>query len=62
MEKEKCKKCGSKNIVMVEYAYGSPERYDGVSEIDCKDCGARFGRWSGKELADGEVEKRFGGK
>lgn len=62
MEDEKCKKCGSKNIVMIEYGYNSPERYDGVSEIDCKDCGARFGRWSGKELAEGELEKRFGGK
>jgi hypothetical protein len=59
---EKCKKCGSKNIVMIEYGYNSPERYDGVSEIDCKDCDARFGRWSGKELAEGELEKRFGGK
>ena len=62
MENEKCKKCGSENIVMVEYAPGSPERYDGVSEIDCRDCGARFGRWSGKELKEGEVEKRWGGK
>jgi len=25
MEKEKCKKCGSENIVMVEYDYNSPE-------------------------------------
>ena len=62
MEKEKCKKCGSENIVMVEYAPGSPERYDGVSEIDCRDCGARFGRWSGKELKEGEIEKRWGRK
>lgn len=62
MENEKCKKCGSKNIVMVEYAPGSPERYDGVSEIDCRDCGARFGRWSGRELKEGEIEKRWGGK
>jgi len=61
MEKEKCKKCGSENIVMVEYDYNSPERYDGISEIDCKDCGARFGRWSGKELKEGEIEKRWGG-
>ena len=43
---------------MVEYAPGSPERYNGVSEIDCKDCGARFGRWSGRELKEGEIEKR----
>lgn len=62
MENEKCKKCGSKNIVMVEYAPGSPERYDGISEVDCKDCGARFGRWSGKELIKGEIEKKFGRK
>lgn len=62
MEKEKCKKCGSENIIHIEYGYGSPERYDGVSEINCKDCGVRIGRWSGKELAKGEVEKRFSRK
>lgn len=62
MEKEKCKKCGSTNIVMIEYAYGSPEHFDGISEIDCRDCGVRFGRWSGKELAEGEIEKRHGRK
>ncbi|MFA7208983.1 MAG: hypothetical protein WC120_01735 [Parcubacteria group bacterium] len=60
MENEKCKKCGSKNIVMVEYSWDNPEYYDGVSEIDCKDCGARFGRWSGRELQEGEFEKRGG--
>jgi len=47
---------------MVEYAYGEPEHYDGVSEIVCNTCKARFGRWSGKELAEGEVEKRYGRK
>jgi hypothetical protein len=62
MEQEKCKKCGSKNIIMVEYSWDSPEYYDGISEIDCKDCGARFGRWSGKELAEGEIEKKYGKK
>lgn len=62
MKKGKCKKCGSENIIMVEYSWDSPERYDGVSEIKCNDCGARFGRWSGKELAKGELEKRYGGK
>jgi len=46
----------------VEYSYDSPEHYDGVSEIDCKDCGARFGRWSEKELAKGEIEKRSSGQ
>ena len=40
-ESMKCKKCGSKNIVMVEYGYPSPEAYDGISEIDCKDCDTR---------------------
>lgn len=62
MEGEKCKKCGSTNIMMVEYSWDSPEHYDGISEIACQACGARFGRWSSKELAEGEVEKRFGGK
>jgi len=59
---EQCKKCGSKNILLVEYDMMSPEYYDGISEIDCNDCGARFGRWSGKELAEGELEKKFGRK
>ncbi|HBP01215.1 MAG: hypothetical protein UY41_C0022G0014 [Candidatus Moranbacteria bacterium GW2011_GWE1_49_15] len=62
MEKEKCKKCGSGNIVMVEYDLMHPEHYDGISEIRCNDCGARFGRWSGKELGEGEVEKKGGRK
>lgn len=62
MQNETCKKCGSNNIIMVEYEFGHPEWYDGVSEIECRDCGARFGRWSGKELKDGEVEKLYGGK
>lgn len=61
MEKEKCKKCGSTDVVMIEYDYHSPEWYDGVSEINCNNCGARFGRWSGKELAEGEIEKKFVG-
>ena len=56
----KCKKCGSKNIIGLEYGYPSPEAYDGISEIDCEDCGARFGRWTGKELKEGEIEPRFG--
>lgn len=59
-EKQKCQKCGSENIMMVEYTHDHPEHYDGASEIECRDCGAHFGRWSGKELADGEVEPRYG--
>ena len=57
---EKCKKCGSQNIILVEYAYGHPNRYDGISEIFCNDCKARTGRWTGNELKDGEFEPRYG--
>lgn len=62
MTMEKCEKCGSKNIVMVEYEWNHPEHYDGISEIVCQDCKVRIGRWSGKELAEGEYEKRGGRK
>jgi hypothetical protein len=48
-------------LIGVEYSYSSPEQYDGVSEWLCPDCAARFGRWTGKLLAEGEEEKRFGG-
>ncbi len=41
---------------------GTKEDYDGISEIKCDDCGVRIGRWSGKELKDGEIEKRFNRK
>lgn len=47
-------------LVGVEYAYNSPERYDGISEWKHLPCGRREGRWTGKELADGELEKRMG--
>lgn len=59
---EKCPDCESKNISACEYAYTSPEHYDGVSEWHCEDCGYRQGRWSGKELKEGEIEPRLGGK
>jgi hypothetical protein len=52
-----CKKCGSENVMGVEYTHGNPEHYDGVSEIACNECRARFGRFSGRELAEGETEK-----
>ena len=61
IDDKECRRCGSGNIIMVEYALLQPEHYDGISEIACRDCGTRFGRWSGKELAEGEIEKRFGG-
>lgn len=61
MDNKKCKKCESNNIMMVEYPWDSPEYYDGVSEIECQTCGARFGRWSGRELVEGEIEMKYGG-
>lgn len=57
---KKCPKCESTNIIACEYWYGSPERYDGISEYQCKDCHYRQGRWTGQELKDGEVESRYG--
>lgn len=60
----RCPVCGKQpcSIVMIEYAYGSPERYDGVSEFRYECCGARMGRWTGKVLADDEIESRYGEK
>ena len=60
IDETRCKKCNSDNIVFVEYAWDHPEHYDGVSEVDCLACGARFGLWSGKELGPDESEKRPG--
>ncbi len=57
---DKCTKCGSSNIVMVEYDHDHPDHYDGISEIKCFACGVRIGRWSGKELAEDEFEPRGG--
>lgn len=63
----RCDGCGAdlrdgeySRVIGVEYAYGSPERYDGVSEWRCPYCGRREGRWSGRVLVHGEVEPRFG--
>ena len=50
---------------MIEYyAPDTPSEviYDGISEIQCQDCGTRSGRWSLRELKDGELERRYGGK
>jgi len=49
-------------LIGVEYPYGHKDRYDGVSEWRCPDCGTRTGRWSGRVLADGETEPRWGGR
>ena len=58
---EICPKCGSNDVIFIEYPHDHPEHYDGVSEVDCNACKTRTGRWSGKELGSGESEKRFGG-
>ncbi len=61
MQKEilkQCKKCNSTKVIFVEYEMSHPQYYDGISEIECLDCGSRFGRWSGKELAQGEFESK----
>jgi hypothetical protein len=42
----------------VEYR-GTSQDYDGASEMVCT-CGARFGRWTGKLLMPGELERRYG--
>jgi predicted RNA-binding Zn-ribbon protein involved in translation (DUF1610 family) len=47
-------------VIGVEYSHEVPEHYDGMSEYRCPDCGARFGRWSGRQLAEGEAEP-YGG-
>lgn len=54
-----CPKCGGK-IIGIEYRL-TPEDYDGISEWRC-DCGYRVGRWSGLELQEGFIEKRWGGE
>ena len=49
---------------MVEYYQVGLDRakygYDGWSELNCNDCKARIGRWSEKELGEGELEPRWG--
>lgn len=56
-----CPWCDGTRFHGKEYLKGSPEAYDGVSEWICDSCATRVGRWSGKVLAAGEIEKRYGG-
>lgn len=49
-------------LIGVEYPYGHKDRYDGVSEWKCPQCGLRVGRWTGRVLADDETEPRWGGQ
>ena len=58
---KKCKKCGSDKMLHIEYML-TPQDYDGISEFKCEDCGYRVGRWSGKELKDGYIERLYGGE
>lgn len=57
---EDCPNCSSDNIILIEYGYGHPEHYDGISEYKCLSCGYRQGRWTGKELKLGFIEPRYG--
>ena len=45
----KCIKCDSQNFIGREYMM--------TTEWNCTDCGLRWGRWSLKELKEGELEK-----
>lgn len=45
-------------VIGIEYSYDHSERYDGVSEWNCPECGFREGRFSGKPLGEGEFESR----
>jgi hypothetical protein len=59
-----CSQCGNTDpskVLGIEYAYGEPNRYDGVSEWSCRVCEARTGRWSKKILGENESERPFGG-
>ena len=58
-ESKKCPKCGGE-IIGIEYGYGDPYRYDGISEWACQKCDWRIGRWSGKALTGKEQEAPYG--
>lgn len=57
---DKCK-CGNTEFIHIEYHGMHPDHYDGVSELRCTKCETRYGRWTEKELEDGESEKSYGG-
>lgn len=64
-----CPKCGTdltdkdgySRVIYRQYPAGHPECATGTSEYQCPDCYYREGRWSGRELKDGEFEPRYGG-
>lgn len=53
--------CCNRPMVGVQYIFTSQD-YDGVSEFACNTCGKRIGRWSGVTLAEGQLERRYGGE
>lgn len=56
--------CGKSDWTYVQYHSMPPTPrwawFDGVSEYRC-DCGARYGRWTNRRLAEEEYEPRYGG-
>lgn len=60
IDNPECPKCGSKEIILIEYGWPSSEMYDGYSEVNCLECKYREGRWTGKELTDGYIEPAWG--
>lgn len=57
----RCPNCGLA-MVGIEYPYGHPQRYDGVSEWRCDPCKLRFGRWTNQQLGQDIYEYPFGEK
>lgn len=56
MAEIKCPNCKTgDNVIMVEYWGGSKYHYDGISEYYCRDCKARWNRWTGEMLKPDEV-------
>ena len=51
---------GHAEITGVEYYGLDPLHYDGISEIHCRTCKKRYGRWSLRELQDNEQEPPYG--
>ena len=62
MKGNTCRECNTDNVLMIEYGYMSKEHYDGISEIRCKDCGLRWGRWTDEIIPEGYEESRFGAR
>ena len=58
-EPKVCPKCAGTVFTGCQYQ-GTREDYDGISEWICDNCGARFGRWTRRELLPGDLEHRYG--